>query len=114
MASPCVVLFVSVGARCTVDHEPCMQNMADRSRLKLMVVRSHAIVVAYLSLCFSANREAKGCRKVVVRQLALPDVEKISGVKQARLTSPTRSSYIFCFARSCRLYTEARDAERFD
>lgn len=114
MASPGVVLFVSIGARCTVDREPRMHNMADRSRLKLIVVRSHAIVVAYVSLCFSASREAKCCRKVVVRRLAPPDVEKISGVKEARSTSRTRSSYMFCFACSCRLYTEAREAERFD
>ena len=114
MTSPGVVLFVSIGAQCTVDREPRMDSMADRSRLKLTVVRSHAIVVAYVSLCFSASCEAKCCRKVVVMGLALPDVEKISGMKEARSTSRTRSSYMFSFAHSCGLYTEAREAERFD
>ena len=111
MVSPGVVLFVSIGARCTIDRGPRMHNMADCSRLILRVVRSHAIVVTYVSLCFSASREAKCCRKVVVRRLVPPYVGKVSGVKEAHSTSRTRSSYMFCLARSCGLYTEVREEE---
>ena len=86
------MLFVSVGTRRVVDLEPRMHIMADRNKLRLMVVRSHAIVVEYVSPCFSASSEARCCKKVVVSRLAPPDVEKINSVKEARSTSRTRSS----------------------
>ena len=92
IASPGTMLFVSIGTRRVVNLEPRMHIIADRNKPKLMVVRSYAIVVEYVSPCFSTRSEARCCKKVVVSRLALPDMEKISGVKEARSTLRMHSS----------------------
>ena len=69
-----------------------MQRMAARKRQNEISVRKQAMMMLYGSPRFSARRDERCVRNVLVSLLAPPDVEITKGVKEACLTAHTRSS----------------------
>ena len=65
----------------TLEQDPQIQLMAVCRRLKFSCARSHPSTVLSVRSRFSASRQAKCFRNVVVSGLAPPDVLNTSGVK---------------------------------
>ena len=69
-----------------------MQKMAARKRQNDISARKQAMMMLYGSPRFSARRDKRGVRNVLVSLLAPPEVENTRGVKEACPTAHTRYS----------------------
>ena len=74
------------------DLAPRMQRMAAHKRQNEISVPKQAMIMLHGSRRFSARRDERCVRNVLVSLFAPPDVENIKGVKEACSTAHTRSS----------------------